>query len=252
MANNDASFSLSSETARELEVFFDGAMEETKEKVLNVFSELARINSEAKYNIVRDAVIELAQHFSGDFRSQILQMFDQWYDDEESVHAFILDNEAAADDDDGSMTTAYQLEDCMRESLDSVFSTEPEVYTDSAPVALTEYGGANKLFEDISSLLAQFDSEMEDIIDGVEKEADSKGDDNQIYINVVAILTNLLKAFQSLFQAFETGISDHLSSHVSEKNQISMSKVEDSKQVLESDAEQAGEKLKDIAPLFHY
>lgn len=50
MANNDASFSLSSETARELEVFFDGAMEETKEKVLNVFSELARINSEAKYN----------------------------------------------------------------------------------------------------------------------------------------------------------------------------------------------------------
>ena len=43
MANNDASFSLSSETARELEVFFDGAMEETKEKVLKDFSELARI-----------------------------------------------------------------------------------------------------------------------------------------------------------------------------------------------------------------
>ena len=248
----DPKFSLSEEAFPELENFFGEAVEEAVKKTLNVFQELAEINSQARYQIVIKQTREFAEHYMNEFQTEVLALFDSWRDEGESIHAFIMHTEAGEDDDDESVRAADDLEENMRNLLVEALGQQPELYEGSDRVALTEYGGAEKLFADIQTELNTFSSEMEDLIGDVESTAENEGEDNQIYMNIGGVLSSVLTAYKTFFDSFEEGISSNLSEHVSDTNADAMSSVEADKEQLKGGAEQVGEMLKEVASLFQF
>lgn len=247
---DDVKFSLSEEACPELESFFTNAISEATQKVLNVFQELLEINSNARYQIVINQTREFADHYSDEFSSEVFALFDKWYDEGESVHQFILDMEAGREQGDESVTSAYNLENAMRQCISDAFSQTPELYEGSDRVDLSGYGGKEKLFIDIDELLENFDKEMEEVIDDIKLTSNDKGEDNQIYVNIGGILSSILTAYRSFFEGFKEGMSENLSEHVSNLNEKAMSAIETDKQQLEGSAENAGEMLKEISSLF--
>ena len=246
----DAKFSLSEDAIPELESFFSDAIDNARQSVLKVFQELQEINSAARYQIVISKTAEFAEHYAGDFSSEIYSLFDRWYDEGESIHQFIIDMEAAQDDGDESVQAAYKLEEAMRQSLQEALSQEPELYQGSDLVDLTGYGGKEKLFADIDEILQNFDEEMEEAIDDADSTSNDRGEENQIYVNIGVVLSSILSAYKSFFGSFQNGINDHLSEHVSDQNKNAMDTVQENKEHLKSDAENAGEILKEISSLF--
>lgn len=247
---DDARFSLSEEAYPELESFFTDAISEAAQRVLNVFQELSEINSNARYQIVINQTREFAEHYSDQFSSEVFSLFDKWYDEGESVHQFILDMEAGQDQGDESVTSAYDLENAMRQSISDAFSQTPELYEGSDRVDLSGYGGKEKLFTDIDELLQNFDKEMEEAIDDIESTSNDKGEDNQIYVNIGGVLSSILTAYKSFFEGFKEGMSENLSEHVADSNENAMSTIETDKEQLKGIAENAGEMLKEISSLF--
>lgn len=247
---DDTKFSLSEEVCPELESFFTEAIGEATQKVLTVFQELSEINSNARYQIVINQTREFAGHYSDEFCSEVFSLFDKWYDEGESIHQFILDLEAGQDQGDESVTAAYDLETAMRQSISDAFAQTPDLYEGSDRVALSEYGGKEKLFTDIDELLQNFDKEIEEVIDDVDTTANDKGEDNQIYVNIGGILSSILSAYKSFFEGFKEGMSENLSEHISDSNENAMSTIETDKEQLKGIAENAGEMLKEVSSLF--
>lgn len=245
-----AKFSLSEEACPELETYFTEAITDASQKVLTVFQELAEINSNARYQIVMNHTREFANHYADEFKMAVCAIFDQWYDEGESIHQFILDIEAGQDQGDESVTAAYELEEAMKTALSEALSEEPELYEGSDRVALSEYGGKEKLFADIEEILQTFDKEMEEAIDEADTTANDKGEDNQIYMNIGGILSSILSAYQSFFEGFKEGMSENLSEHISDNNESAMSAIETDKEQLKATAESAGEMLKEVSSLF--
>lgn len=247
---DDVRFSLSEEALPELESFFGEAIDEAAQKVLNVFQELSEINSSARYQIVINHTREFAEHYTDEFSTEIFSLYDQWCDEGESVHQFVLDMEAGQDDGDESVTAAYELEEAMKQSISDAFVQTPELYEGSDRVDLSGYGGKEKLFEDIDELLQNFDKEMEEAIEDIDAASNDKGEDNQIYVNIGGILSSILTAYKSFFEGFKEGMSDNLSEHVSDNNENAMNAVETDKEQLRGNAENAGEMLKEVSSLF--
>lgn len=246
----DAKFSLSEEALPELEAFFSEAINEATQSVLKVFQDLQEINQAARYQIVINKTAEFAGLYSSDFSAEVFSLFDQWCDEGESVHQFVLDLEAAQDDGDESVQAAYDLEGAMRQSIQDAFSQEPELYQGSDLVDLSGYGGKEKLFNDIDEILQNFDKEMDDAIDNADSTSNDKGEDNQIYINIGGVLSSILSAYKSFFESFKEGMNENLSEHVSTNNDTAMSTIETDKEQLKGTAENAGEMLKEISSLF--
>lgn len=246
----DAKFSLSDEARAELELYFSDAISEATQSVLKVFQDLYAINSAARYQIVINQTAEFAAHYSQNFSSGVYALFDSWYEEDESVHRFVIDLEAAQDDGDESLQAAYSLENAMRQSLQAAFSQEPELYQGSDLVDLTGYGGKEKLFADIDEILQNFDKDMDEAIEDADSTANDKGEDNQIYINIGGVLSSILSAYKSFFESFKDGMNDNLSEHISTNNESAMSAIESDKDQLKGAAENAGEMLKEVSSLF--
>lgn len=246
----DAKFSLSDEVRPELESFFCEAINDATQSVLKVFQELLEINLKARYQIVINKTSEFADNYSQNFSLEVNSLFNQWYEEGESIHKFVLDLEAAQEDGDESVQAAYNLEEAMRQGLQEAFSQQPELYQGSDLVDLSGYGGKEKLFADIDEILQIFDKDMEKAIEEADNTSNDKGDDNQIYINIGGILSSILSAYKSFFGSFKEGMNENLSEYVSTNNDSAMNTIEANRAQLKGSAENAGEILKDISSLF--
>ena len=246
----DAKFSLSEDAFPELSGFFSEAINDAAQSVLKVFRDLQDINQAARYQLVINKTAEFADYYLDDFRREVFSLFDEWYEEDESVHRFIMDLEAAREEGDESLQAAYDLEEEMKQSIQDAFSQEPELYQGSDLVDLTGYGGKEKLFNDIDEILQNFDTEMEEAIENVDSTSNEKGVDNQIYLNIGGVLSGILLAYKSFFESFKEGMNENLSEYVSTKNDSAMSTVEADKEQLKGTAENAGEVLKGISSLF--
>ena len=248
----NAMFSISEEACAELESFFGDTVDEAAEEILSVFSELMGMNAEAKYKLVIQHTKEFAEYYGEDFSNEVKRLYEEWCEEGESIHQFMLDLEAGEDDDDDSVAAARELEENMRERLEDALSKEPELYEGDTTNSLSEYGGSEKLFEDIADVLKRFEDRMEDMMDDVKQTAESNGEDNQLYENIGGILSAILEACRSFFGQFREGISGQLSEHVSDQDEVAMSKVEEDKETFSGKAEEIGESLKDLASLFQF
>lgn len=246
----NAIFSISEEACMELENFFGYMVDEAIEEILRVFSELMEINAVAKYKVVIQHTKEFAEYYGEDFSNEVKRLYEEWCEEGESIHQFMLDLEAGEDDDDDSVAAARELEENMSDRLIEALSREPELYEGDTRNSLSEYGGGEKLFEDIADVLKRFEYRMEDMMDDVKRTSESYGEDNQLYENIGGILLAILEACQTLFEQFREGMSEQLSEHVSDQDEAAMSKVEEDKETFSGKAEEIGESLKEIASLF--
>lgn len=238
------------ESARsEIKSFFEEALVSAGTETGNLFNELVSIYTREQYKPLYKMTNEIAEYYMNDFHNIVQGQFDNWLDSETSIKAFAQELEASDDSSDDSYVAAQYLENDLQNVLDELFSNQPDIPSVSTEAHLSK--DDNEIFEEVDELIQKFEDAIEDLISDYDSKADSNSEDNQLYSNVSEILGAIFNSYKSLFDVFKEGVAN-LAEHISKRGSSAESKSETDKEQMKSDAEAAGEALRDVSVLFDF
>lgn len=242
-------FSFDENARSDIRSFFEEALGSAKDETGNLFSELVSIYTREQYKPLYKMTAEIAEYYIGDFRNTVQGQFNDWLDSETSIKAFAQELEASDDSSDDAYVAAQCLEGDLQNVLDELFSNQPDVPSVSTEAHLSK--DDNEIFDEVDELIQKFEDAIEDLISDYDSKADSNSEDNQLYENVSEILGAILESYKSLFDVFKEGVAN-LASHISDRGSSAKEKSETDKDQMKSDAESAGEALRDVSGLFDF
>lgn len=243
-------FSFDESARSEIKSMFEEALNSASDETRNLFDELVAIYTREGYKRLYTMTQEIAEYYIGDFRNIVQGQFNDWIDSDTSLTSFAQELEASEDSSDDAHVAAQYLESDLQDSVDAMFSYQPDV-----PIVPFDGGAKTKddteIFEEINEAVQKFEDEIEDLISDYDSKADSNSEDNQLYENVSEILGAILESYKSLFDVFKEGVAN-LASHISDRGSSAKEKSETDKEQMKSDAESAGEALRDVSGLFDF
>lgn len=242
-------FSFDESARSEIRGFFEEALVSVGTETENLFNELVSIYTREQYQPLYNMTKSIADYYTGEFRNDIQRRFNEWLDSETSIKAFAQELRASDDTSDDAYIAAQHLETDLLNVVDELFSKPLDIPSVSTEAHLTK--DVEDIFDEIDELVGKFTDEAENLVSDYDSRVDAKIDENQLYVNVSEILGAVLQAFKSLFDVFREGVANLLI-HISDRGASAESKSEADKQQMRSQAETAGEALKDISGLFDF
>lgn len=242
-------FSFDESARSEIRVFFGEALESVNDEINNLFGELVSIYNREQYMPLYSVTVKIAEYYINDFRTTVQRQFSDWLDSETSIKAFAKEIEAGEDNSDEAYIAAQSLESDLQNVLDELFSNQPDVPAVSTEVHLTK--DVDEIFDEIDELIQKFEDAIENMISDYDSKAELNSEDNLLYENVSEILGAILESFRSLFYVFKEGVSN-LSEHINDRGTKAKEKSEIDKKQMKSEAESAGETLRDVSGLFDF
>lgn len=242
-------FSLDEVARREIRDFFEEALNSVGEETEKLFTELVAIYTREQYKPLFTMTAKVADYYTEEFKNTVQNQFDNWLDSNTSIKSFALELEAGDDDSDDAYRAAESLENDLQNVLIELFSKQPDIPSVNTEAHLTK--DDNEIFDEINELVQKYNSTVEDLISDYSAKSESNCEENQIYQNVSEILEAILGSYKSLFEVFNEGVNN-IAEHINNRGIGARNKSEADKAQMKSEAETAGETLRDVSGLFDF
>ena len=242
-------FSLDDEAVKEISQFFDEAIEAACETTNTMFDDLTDIYKTEAYKPLYTLVSNAVNNYQAEFKAEVLKQFDIWASGGSSVVKFAEMVKASDEDSDESSMGANNLQNNMRDILESRLGVQISVDSISEAVHLTKE--LSDTFDEINDRLKELNSNLDDNKSDFTGKADNNADDNQVYANVKVIISYIYEAYKSFFERVEQD-AEKVGSSLDNRGASAESTAESDVDTFENYASAAGDQLKDISGLFEF